>query len=490
MSLYLHNLQVGGSAELFVMLKNEHVCVTKRMKLQQNGLVCPRFLREVAILKQLTFPPKHLEDHPGRDHVIKILNVDSGTEDVEYVHIDIECADGTLYDLVQTMDVKKIKEKVLIDISKGLQYVHANGFNHGDLSLRNIAYFKDGVGSYRFKLIDFGNAFHADRPYTLETSTYYTMPLEMIEANRIMSVINSRIQDLVLFDDLLLNNPSIDEIKSESISVNTNVSKLQHINDILTELRKTIIHKKSDIWSLGALSYFLHTYELYAHGDSIDQQKEMIERRLTMEDTVIEGNSGFVEKTKLMLMSDHSVRPELYFVDLIPESKDIQDKPQDKPQAKPHDQDIVDIKDSIGITYSSYSTSIICTIDGVCRANNKYHFIKLVDDGTLIKMTRHSHSIESVVMDKISNYIRSMPNHIVINTTYFIRTIIIWVVSHLYMNSVWTVNEIANYAYGTQIVASRNHDVQDLVKKTGIMILDEISWNIEKFIQVEPSGLV
>src|SRR5579872_2306677 len=74
-SFYLTTLQIGEKIELFLIFRNGKMCITKRSKIGNDGFVCPRFLREINILKNLTNPPKYLENHPGRNNIIKLLDV-------------------------------------------------------------------------------------------------------------------------------------------------------------------------------------------------------------------------------------------------------------------------------------------------------------------------------------------------------------------------------------------------------------------------------
>jgi serine/threonine protein kinase len=241
-TIFLETMQINKEIEVFRIYRKNSIRITKRTKINKYGLVSPKFLREINVLKNLSKPPKHLRSHPGRKHVIKILDV---YEDGGYLYFDMNMADGNLNDLKTKINVFLIKEKILMENSLALQYIHEMGFNHYDLSHNNIAYIEYKPKMFQFILIDFGNVVHKERPLTIELSTFYTMSIEMIEASII----------LLEFDDMIKNNAEIN-------------------NEYIKDIRSRLIHRKSDIWSIASLSYYLHTCDLYVENNknNIDEQ--------------------------------------------------------------------------------------------------------------------------------------------------------------------------------------------------------------------------
>jgi serine/threonine protein kinase len=164
---YKELVHSNHSIEVFSIFRNNTRRITKRTKIFDNGFVSPQFLRELSFLKRIQNPPERLKHHPGRNNIIKMLDVYIKDD---YLNIDIEQADGTLCALKNTHNIYAMKEKILSDISNGLQYLHELGINHGDLSLKNIMYFDDNYHNDnddntdtvtvtpRFVIIDFGNA--------------------------------------------------------------------------------------------------------------------------------------------------------------------------------------------------------------------------------------------------------------------------------------------------------------------------------------------
>ena len=52
--IYLSSLQTNEKVELYRINKNNRECVTKCSKIGSDGYVCPRFLREISILKRIS----------------------------------------------------------------------------------------------------------------------------------------------------------------------------------------------------------------------------------------------------------------------------------------------------------------------------------------------------------------------------------------------------------------------------------------------------
>ncbi len=270
---YIEVLQINNGVEVYRVLKNDTVMVTKRCRIGKNGYVRPSFLREINVLKCLSNPPTYLENHPGRKNIIKLYDV---YEEEGYLHFDMENATGNLFHLGEQMNLLTIKEKILTDVSDGLQYLHAFGFNHLDINLKNIVYADDPTNNQlRFMLIDFGNSMHVHRMNTYATPTYYTMSYELT----LMSKFNDS---------------------------------------------KMFFHRKSDIWSLGIISYLLHTDRLLTDGLSLENQYQTLEDLLKNSKNNIYipidkniGNRDIINKTNLMLIIDPHYRPIIYFSKIV-----------------------------------------------------------------------------------------------------------------------------------------------------------------------------
>src|SRR5579872_3087070 len=173
MYIYLKAIKFSEDVEVYTVLKDGKLCITKRAKIFKNGFVCPRFLREASIISYLMKPPEYLACHEGKQHIVKLISIHT---DNEYIYINMECASDVLTNMM-TNNVNYVydnKEQILVDVSKGLEYIHEMGYNHGDISVNNIALIKNNIDS-KYVLIDFGNSYHKDRYHTLELSTFCTM---------------------------------------------------------------------------------------------------------------------------------------------------------------------------------------------------------------------------------------------------------------------------------------------------------------------------
>jgi serine/threonine protein kinase len=67
-------------------------------------------------------------------------------------------------------------EKIIEDITTGLKNLHANGYIHGDLSLKNVVKFGN-----KYKLIDFGSATKMYRRSAISIPTTYICPMEILD---------------------------------------------------------------------------------------------------------------------------------------------------------------------------------------------------------------------------------------------------------------------------------------------------------------------
>jgi serine/threonine protein kinase len=431
MTKYLHAIQTGFCVELYTVIKNNAMIVTKRSKILENGFVCPRFLREIMILKKLTHPPKNLANHPGREHVIKLLDV--YVED-QYLHFDMECADGTLRGLLDTHDVYKIKEQILIDISMGLQYVHAMGINHGDLSTGNIVYFEQDNGLPKFVLIDFGNSYYPDRPFTLELSTHNTIPREIITAHKIIRNFEQSIEKI---DTLRVQFPDVEK-----------------------NIMAHMVHKKSDIWSLGALSYYLHTYGFYADGNSLETQERCIDER-NVEYISFPGNKEFTVKTRMMVIGDYSFRPVTYYGTVYGNERN----------------EIKNEKIS-SIDNKIYHAAIEALIESMAVTHKKYYFLNVVDQKMKDMISRQAYDIEMAIIRKIMTrmdhgnvglYGISRSNIILIT-----RVLIIWIISHQYMNHVWPTQDVIGYVKKQYMVNGNLDNMYNVIKNISLLIFEKL----------------
>lgn len=483
-TMYLSTLQIGEKVELYRIFRNDRVCVTKRSKIGDNGFVCPRFLREINNINRLSNPPQYLEYHPGRHNIIKLLDV--YVED-GYLHYDMEPADGTLCELKLKINPYMFKEQILIDISNGLQYMHEMGFNHFDLSHSNIAYFDLTVNAtnqltelnskmFRFVLMDFGNVVHRDRPMTLEVSTYYTMPVEMINAVKILNDLENVLKTYSRFIQ-----PRTDFLPKLSDDVST------YIDNKIKMLRKCIIHRKSDIWSLGSLSYYLHSFDYYADGDTLEQQRDMITTKTKEDIDGLVGHQEIISKTRVMLISDHTVRPVIYF-SRIHKSTD------------PREQKNISVADKDPIEHPHHRSSSMCNIDfplyksvideiinNVAIKNKKIFMINVLDDSSKNHITTQCYDLESNIMRIVIQKIRKNISigtikSSVINAVCVARIILLWLVSHLHVNLVWSMGEVSLYLTKIYTVANINsNEIKNLITNIATIILETVGWNLEKY---------
>jgi serine/threonine protein kinase len=496
MILYLNTLQLGECVELFKILKSDgRICVTKRTKIGENGFACPRFLREIACLKRISNPPQELENHPGRNHIIKLLDV---YEDHGYLHFDMEQADGTLNDLIDICDISTMKEKILVDVSKALHYIHQLGFDHGDISLNNIVYFKK---ENKFALIDFGNAMYSDlfseiighvrnnRYLTLELSTYYCLPLEKIRANNLMLKLSEIFRSI----KNSANENSAHKNSANKNSANKNIiTHLESLTLIMNEIQKETIHKKSDTWSLGSLSYYLHTYNFYANGKSLAHQEQLIYSNISLFDSTMDSDNNFISKTKMMLINEHTLRPTVYFY----EPNDININSEKK-----HNVFGKNKKIKPNLNKGLYDNVIRNVISNIAIINNKTYFINCVVDKIIIdNMISRCNCIENNVVNNIKNFINMIPsikNNSIINTICIIRIIIVWLVSHFYMNDVWLMDDIVLYVSKLNLLHCDNKrpnsnindknsfdnliNYRNMIMDVSISIINILNWESDLF---------
>jgi hypothetical protein len=447
--LYLKQLQIGEQVELYTILKNNKQYVTKRTKIGNNGFVCPRFLREIAYLQKIKNPPKYLENHPGYQHVIKIEEV--FIED-DYLHFNLEVGDGNLRDFCKLYDLNMFKEKILIDISYGLQYLHDLDLNHQDISFNNIVYFNTLNGIPKFCLIDLGNSVHKNRPLSMEISTICTMSFEFAKFTTILSNI-------------------------EKIIVERNFTKPneEYIIKGIEFIRKNFIHRKSDIWSIGALSYLLHNYEDYSKGDTLEKHLQYLNEKNSVGINIENGNPEFISKTELMLSNNQNKRPIMYY------SKNLNDNNYDdnNDNCDNNDNKINDAD------YKLYHVIITNIIETVALMNKKKFFINFIDKSTKSSIINQCYKIEKNIINDILTDIKNKyylkKECSIVNILCVIRVIIVWLVSHMYMKCVWSFNEISTYISRNHMINKNRIELYDLLKKLSITILQKINWNLDLF---------
>jgi serine/threonine protein kinase len=426
--LYLEPLQIGELTDVFKIFKNGRICVTKRSKINNNGFVNPRFLREINVLKRLLDPPDHLTTHPGRLHVIKLLDVYIHSD---YLHYDMELIDGTINDLNNKIDLYMVKEQILIEISNALQYIHEIGFNHCDLSNNNIGYCKlsntENLDTkvFKFILIDFGNSMHYNRPLTLEIGTINTLPLEIIQAIHILSHIYNQ---------------------------SDNIDKYMNI------FRKLIIHKKSDIWSLGAISYYLHSFTTYTSSQTIESQYTTL-KTFKPDFNKFKGHKEILSKTSIILQTDHMIRPVTYFSPIYRVKKPMTNK----------------INNNYGVYENIYKT----ILTQMSKYNNMVFMINRLDAKSSVDLLSDCYQIDKNMIHIINKIYNKKSNNMpLIKIIKIIRIILIWLVSHLYMNNVWEIDHIVKYL-------SKNYNncvTNNMIIDYASIILQTMEWNFEKFI--------
>jgi serine/threonine protein kinase len=380
MSLYLDCLQFGTDVEIYRIIKNGKICITKRAKLYEKQIICSRFLREIIAVQKI-----QSESDNARNNIIRILDVYIADN---YLHYDMEMADGTLYDLVHTDTdrklVKEMKEKILSDVSKGLSFIHSLGYCYGDLSLRNIVYFKKGNQIEKFALIDFGNMYQIGAPLSVELSTYCMMAPEAKNAHLIISSIAKNIE-----------SKKIDK---------------SHIRSEIKRLENTLCDKKSDIWSLGSLSYFLNTGSFYCSDKDIDLMTGI---------------------AKQMLISDCSKRPIVYFGDADADADDGR-----------HNTTSLCADDCKKSKYDFNWIDMI--VENVAKANGRQFIVNMIDHDVKRVFYQHCCDEEKQMIDKVIGKI-NMSEFIFSNIHHLIRVVLIWIVAHLYFTDVWPTECILEY---------------------------------------------
>lgn len=457
---YIGSIQKGENIELHNVFHDGRVCVTKRTKIGNNGFVCPNFLREINVLQRLTKPPPHLANHPGRKHVIKILEVYVSDG---YLHFDLEVAENTLLQLKNVFNVSIIKEKILIDVSNALQFIHECGFGHYDLSLSNIVYTKDrsdyGSIMYKFILIDLGNSVHKDRPFTLESPTYYTTPIEVIDCVQQIHAVHNIIRKKQI-----------------------NTADIWILQSYLKTIKLDFVHKKSDVWSLGSLSYYLHYFNYYADGDTLEEQKQIILEKTnnnqlhTKNDTDFDGHSEVLTKTKMMLITDSKFRPTLYFS--VVKSHDVLKNTENRL--------IITDKKRLINDREIYKMLIKNIITGIKATTGKKLLIDvfnelLEDCNHLNNIVEMCYSIEQkhikTLLNKTLNMLSDSPKLEIVNLLCFIRTVILWLVTHMFCNDVWSMTDIVKFL--SYDIKDKNCNVRKMVEQLCLVVCESINWCFE-----------
>jgi serine/threonine protein kinase len=463
--IYLNSLQIGERVELYTIIRGKKVCVTKRSKIEVGGFVCPRFLREISILKALMNPPLRLVNHPGRKNIIQLLGVYT---EGNYLCFDMERADGTIDDLVKTFDLTIVREQILIDVSNALQYIHEMGFNHNDLSIANIAYIDcedsivDSVESstynmMKFVLLDFGNTYHKSRPLTIAASTLYTIPLENVKAIKIVKKIDHYVR----------------------LYKGKNTTPAE-INALMENLRTLVIHKKSDIWSLGVLSFYLYNFKFYDVSTTIDEHEHnLMEKELENTEDIddnksaLKGHKNFLSKTQIMLIGDNKIRPIVYFSKHVDKKdKKIKRESEIKLEVRLKKKDIYfDLRKRI----------VECIFNDMTKISGRKFMSESTDLKTFNDIAEHSKYIEEKIINNVVMCLRSLSQIrkrcYMVNLICVIRVVIIWLVTHLYTNDVWSFKNIVTYLSNHYIKPATN--VSYIIKCVAFKILEAVDWNLE-----------
>jgi len=297
-------LHENGNIQVIRRIKNGKMVCTKRCLFDKNGQIEPKFLREINCLKKLSNPPIDQINHEGRKYIPEVfgISVEFSQENEKYLCVDMTNADGNLLDLDKFCSIFKLKEIILISCSIALQYLHNLGYQHCDLSFRNILYINqpDQVIP-KFILTDFGNSIYIDRPFTYTHPTLYTMSPELTEIG-------------IVFNSFEANEINYDQFY-QKIRNKWNPSN----------------HRKIDIWSLGILSYILHTGNMNGdihnviqyHTDKDDLKEHLIDlskfEKITINDKkvsengILDMNDDMWNRTMLMLTHNPTYRPVIYF---------------------------------------------------------------------------------------------------------------------------------------------------------------------------------
>lgn len=392
---FLNALCIGENVETYLIYRDSTLRIAKRSKINSNGLVCPRFLREINILKKLNNPPENLINHIGRQHIIKLLDVYTSNN---YLYFELEYADGCLSDYLRNnKKVNMIYDKILIDISNGLQYIHALNIVHRDLNFNNIVYFLNNENTSiidKYVIIDFGNAICNDHIYTTELSTYYIIPDESIYFFNELSKIQYYIDTIKNYDELKLK-----------------------INEINKNINTLYYGKKYDIWSLGALAYLLVTKKMYIN--EMMKKKYTYYQNTSNESIIKYDNNQFTKKAELML-SNVIIRPLIYFTNIISYTEEIE---------------LNEIAKCDQLEFMNLLNDILETINNLMKNNKiKMNIIVILDEKDIFikDFIKYYHNIKMKFKKDINNT----------NIEYIYGILLLWILTHLYTNNVWNIIDI------------------------------------------------
>ncbi|CAL1702395.1 unnamed protein product [Somion occarium] len=144
----------GQYAEVFRAKYNDVYVSLKRLRVYQNrhngAEDHEAFCRELLVWSQLSHA-----------NVLPLLGADNSTFRGRHCMVSPWMRNGNIHECMQSLHSKRIRipfERWLLEISQGLEYLHAEGIIHGDLRGANIL-----VDDYmHIRLADFGLAFFAD----------------------------------------------------------------------------------------------------------------------------------------------------------------------------------------------------------------------------------------------------------------------------------------------------------------------------------------
>jgi hypothetical protein len=211
-----------------------------------------------------------------------------------------------------------------------------------------------------------------------------------------------------------------------------------------------LIHRKSDIWSIASLSYYLHTCDLYVENNknNIDEQYTNLINldNKTKKIDLKFGNKEIISKTHIMINNNVDIRPITYFSKIYNYPKSIH----------------VD-NYTLDSTYYFYDLLCYSIIKDIKAISSKNFMINNLDQQTYDDLILTCYKIEIKIKNKIK--IKIM----------FLRTIILWLVSHIFMSNVWLIENICLYMNKILKIYTNN----DNVNKMSTEICNMIGWNFE-----------
>lgn len=117
-------------------------------------------------------------------------------------------------------------------------------------------------------------------------------------------------------------------------------------------------------------------------------------------------------------------------------------------------------------------------ITHMSKYNNMIFMINRLDAKSSDNLLYHCYQIDKSMIDYITNKINIGVNLSLLEIIRITRIVLLWLVSHLYMNNVWKIDHIIRYMSKMY----NNHVTNNMIINIAFTILQTIEWNFEKFI--------